>query len=186
MSRLLRIIITLGVFFLLTCPAWCASSTINLDFFLPAPEKEIHQHYLGLEKGEMFSIEQIQAQVIIVEIYSMYCPICQREAGNVNRLYKYIQNNDRYRDKVKLIGIGAGNSDFEVTFFKKNYNIEFPLFSDRDFVIHKKVGEPGTPFFIGLKRNKDGKLEIFFTQSGKIKNPETFPEELLKDSGITP
>ena len=117
----------------------------------------------------------------------MYCPICQREAADVNKLYDLIQNNPKLKNQVKLIGIGAGNSAYEVEFFKDNYKIQFPLFSDGKFVIHKRIGEVGTPHFIGLtlsqKKGKDKELEIFYSQSGEISDPAQFLETLIKASG---
>ena len=162
----------------------CDAGKIDLDFSLPVPADLSHITYLGLEAKDNFFLEEIKSKILIIEIFSMYCPICQREAANVNKMFELIQKNPTYRDQVKLIGIGAGNSAFEVAFFKENYEIKFPLFSDTKFVIHKKIGEKGTPFFIGLKPTKDKGVEIFFTFSGAIKDPDQFLKTLLKSSGL--
>jgi len=162
----------------------CSDAEKKLDFTLPAPGNEGHKNYLGLLNNEHFSLGQIKADILIIEIFSMYCPICQGEAANVNKLFHLIQNSRSLSKKVKLIGIGAGNSSFEVEFFKKKYAIEFPLFSDSDFSIHKKIGEVRTPHFFGLAIRENGKFTVFYSQSGKVSVPEKFLEILLKNSGL--
>lgn len=157
---------------------------MELDFSLSAPEESAHQRYLGLETQDPFLLNQVQAKILIIEIFSMYCPICQREAADVNKLFELIQKDPRLNNQVKLIGIGAGNSTYEVNFFKEKYQIEFPLFSDDKFVIHKKIGEVGTPYFIGLKPDNKKGLEIFYSQSGEILDPEKFLETLVNASGL--
>lgn len=39
---------------------------------LPAPEDPAQRHYLGLEKAGPFKIPQIKADIVIIEIFSMY------------------------------------------------------------------------------------------------------------------
>jgi len=47
----------------------------------------------------------------------------------LNELYRLIENNADIKNKIKLIGIGAGNSSYEVEVFKKNiYCSPFPFF----------------------------------------------------------
>lgn len=163
----------------------CDPIKMDLDFRLPVPEDAAHVGYLGLEKkGELFALNQIQTKILIIEIFSMYCPICQREAADVNSVFEMIQANPSLKDQVKLIGIGAGNSAFEVEFFKENYQIRFPLFSDTNFEIHKRIGEVGTPHFVGLKPHKNKGLEIFYSQSGEITDPKAFLETLIRASGL--
>lgn len=147
-------------------PGFCEDPGKSLDFLLPAPENPVHRQYLGLSTETPFSLGQIRGRVVIIEIFSMYCPVCQREAGNINVLYQLIQSRPALKDKVKLIGIGAGNSAFEVDFFRTNYHIEFPLFSDADFSIHKKIGEVRTPFFFGLSLKEGGGFSVFLQPTG--------------------
>jgi peroxiredoxin len=151
---------------------------------LLVPEDAAHRNYLGLKGGEFFKIPQIKAKVVIIEIFSMYCPYCQREAPEINRLYSIIEGNPDLRDKIKLIGIGAGNSSFEVGVFKKKYNVPFPLISDEDFSIHKCVGEVRTPYFLGVRINDDGTHRVFFSKLGGFKGAEPFLDLMLKLSGL--
>jgi len=156
--------------------------TTRLDFKLPVPESQSQKAYLGLSSQDVFSLNQVNAPILIIEIFSMYCPICQREAEDVNELFELIQSTPKLKDKVKLIGIGAGNSSFEVSFFKEKYDIQFPLFSDGDFIIHKQINEVRTPHFIGLKINPNKDIEIFYSQTGEISDPKTFIDALIKKS----
>jgi len=148
------------------------------------PQNATDRSYLGLEGKGFFKIPQIKATIVIIEIFSMYCPYCQKEAPEVNRLYSIIESNPDLKDKIKLIGIGAGNSSFEVEVYKKKYNVPFPLFPDEDFSIHKCIGEVRTPYFLGVKINDDGTHRIFYSQLGKFKGAELFLELMLQESGL--
>jgi peroxiredoxin len=102
-------------------------------------------------------------------------------------MYRKIEASAKLKGKVKLIGIGVGNSEFEVDFFKKTYNIPFPLFADGDFAIHKLVGEVRTPYFIGVKIKPDGTHRVFYSKLGGSagRSPEDFLNAILKDSGLS-
>jgi len=151
---------------------------------IPVPVNATDRSYLGLKSIGLFKIPQIKAKVVIIEIFSMYCPYCQKEAPEVNRLYSIIERNADLKDKIKLIGIGAGNSSFEVEVYKKKYNVPFPLFPDEEFSIHKCIGEVRTPYFLGVKINDDGTHRIFYSQLGKFKGAEPFLELMLQISGL--
>jgi peroxiredoxin len=131
-----------------------------------------------------FKIPQIKAHVVIVEIFSMYCPYCQKDAPGINELYNLIENNSDLKNKIKLIGIGAGNSIYEVEVFKKTYTVPFPLFPDKDFTIHKACGEVRTPYFIVVKINDDKTHQIVHSQLGDYPGAEPFLELVLRSSGL--
>jgi len=99
-------------------------------------------------------------------------------------MYRKIESNSRFKDRVKLIGIGVGNSAFEVGYFKKTYDIPFPLFPDGNFSIHKKVGEVRTPFFICIRIGADGSHKVFYSKVVGAKDADQLLKKLLADSGF--
>lgn len=153
-------------------------------FNLPIPKNPAEKAYLGLSGDGFFKIPQIKAKVVIIKIYSMYCPFCQKDAPGVNELYQLIEKNPDLRGKIKMIGIGAGNTPFEVETYKKTYSVPFPLFPDKDFSIHKICGEVRTPYFIVVKINDDGSHQIVHSQLGNYPGAEPFLEIALKASGL--
>ena len=153
-------------------------------FNLPIPKSSTEKGYLGLSGDGFFKIPQIKTKVVIVEIYSMYCPYCQKDAPGINELYNLIEKNPDLKNKIKMIGIGAGNTSFEVETYKKTYQVPFPLFPDKDFVVHKACGEVRTPYFIVVKINNDGTHQIVHAQLGNYPGAEPFLEIVLKVSGL--
>jgi peroxiredoxin len=151
---------------------------------LPVPKSLVEKSYLGLSREGSFTIPQIKARVVIIEIYSLYCPYCQKDAPGVNELYQLIEKNPDLKKDVKLIGIGAGNTPYEVETYKKTYTVPFPLFSDQDFKIHTACGEVRTPYFIVVKINEDKTHQIVHTQLGDYPGAEPFLDLVLKSSGL--
>lgn len=157
------------------------------DFSLPMPKEKSDKRYLDISGtffSSSFKIPQIKANVVIIEIFSMYCPYCQAEAPNVNSLYQKIENNPALKGKIKLVGIGVGNSEYEVGVFKKKYNIPFALFPDGNFKIHKLMGEVRTPYFIGVKINPDGSHQVFYSKLGAFAGVDQFLNEIVALSGL--
>jgi protein-disulfide isomerase len=56
------------------------------DITLTIPENTAHVQYLGLkgEPGTPFKISDIDADILMIELFSMYCPYCQKAAPNIN------------------------------------------------------------------------------------------------------
>jgi peroxiredoxin len=155
------------------------------DISLQVPEKTSEKEYLGLTGKGSFQISRIKTDIVILEIFSMYCPYCQKEAPLVNELYQAIMKREDLKNRIKIMGVGAGNTPFEVDVFKNQYNIQFPLLSDEAFTVHKKVGEVRTPYFFVFKQNADGSNKIIYSRVGSIQDPHQFLEEIiLKESGV--
>ncbi len=155
------------------------------DINLPVSQDHELNRYLGIDDtagNKHFKVPQIKAEFIILEVFNMYCPHCQREAPVVNELYKSIQGSPELKDKIKLIGIGAGNSSFEVDFFRKKYNILFPLFTDQDYSIHTALGKVGTPFFIVIKNNPDRTYKILYSAAGSFGEPQQFLKFIMSNA----
>jgi thiol-disulfide isomerase/thioredoxin len=151
---------------------------------LPAPQDPEAKKYLGLAEEGSFALSQIKSQVVMIEIFNMYCTNCQREAPRVNELYQLMNKNPKLKGKIKMIGIGVGNTPLEVEVFKETYKVAFPLFPDADYAIHKMCGEVRTPYFIGVKIKADGSLRAFYTKEGGFQDPAQFLKIIVALSGL--
>ena len=84
MRRIIRCPISTAILFLCLLgigTAWSASPPEKGDMFpdlsLPVPADPAQKAYLGLSQDTSFKVPQIQAEVVIVEIFNTYCPTCQ-------------------------------------------------------------------------------------------------------------
>jgi thiol-disulfide isomerase/thioredoxin len=154
------------------------------EFSLAVPKEGAEKAYLGLAGSGAFKVPQIKAQAVVIEIFSMYCPYCQKEAPVVNKLYERIEGDPALKGKIKLIGIGAGNSAFEVGVFKKKYGVACPLFPDGDFAVYDLFGELRTPYFIGVKILPDGSHQVIYSALGALGNVERFLAEIVRAADL--
>lgn len=163
---------------LLTWPPVAMASDIWPEIMLPTPKDPAVRKYLGIDNDAMFTLDRIKAKAVIVQIYSMYCPICQREADRVNQLSRLITQDSTLSRQVKIIAIGAGNTDYEVEFYRKTYNVPFPLFADGEFNIHRQLGEVRTPYFYVLTPGRDQTLKIVYSKAGGFKSAQLFLDSI--------
>jgi len=151
----------------------------------PMPSERVDKAYLGLSGwGSTFRVPDIQARVVILEILSMYCPFCQKEAPLVNDLFTAIEKDPALKGKIKILGIGAGNSVYEVEVFRKKYGVPFPVVPDPDYEAHKAYGEVRTPYFVAVKISENGTHEVIYSKLGSFGEAKSFLDNLRKLSGL--
>ncbi len=155
------------------------------EITLTVPENKTHAQYLGLtgEPGTPFTLDDIDADVLVIELFSMYCPYCQNAAPTVNELYAKMEQLKRPDFKAVIIGIGANNTQLEVEIFRKGFDIAFPLFADPEMSIYKALSGAGTPMFIICKK-EGGKNAIVFTKPGGFTDAQEFLDLLLRRAGL--
>jgi len=157
---------------------------------LPVPKESAERSYLGISGrfplvgGGTFKPQQVKAQAVILQVFSMYCPHCQKDAPNMNAFYNLIEASPKAKGKVKIIGVGAGNNPYEVAVFKKKYQVPFPLLPDGDYTAHKKLAEVRTPYFIVLRIMPDGTGRVVYSKLGSFGDPAVFLDSVLKMTGI--
>jgi peroxiredoxin len=103
-----------------------------------------------------YTISQIGAKLVLIEILSALCPHCHANAPVLNRLYQVIQKDAALAKDVKIIGICIGNDKTQIDAFKKSFKVPFPLFSDENLAIAQAVGVMETPTM------------VLVTHSGKV------------------
>jgi len=112
----------------------------------------------------------------------MYCPICQAMAAQVNELHELLRASAK-ADSMPLVGVGADNSLYEVDFFRKKYAIPFPLLADPDRVFYDACGADGTPYFLLLRKAKDGSIETLYAHSGRFEDAADFLATIMQKAG---
>lgn len=191
-SVMRRLAITLITVFVLLLPSLGVSSdTKQLNEPLPAiemplPKSDFHLQYLGLanKSSDTFLLSEVDADILIIELFSMYCPYCQKEAPLVNELFEKMRERSKKGIVIKILGIGASNSQFEVDHFGETYNVPFPLFPDKDMSKYKKLSGAGTPGFIGCSLNGGKQSVIVLRNSGGFYDPDEFLDEVISNSGL--
>jgi peroxiredoxin len=125
---------------------------------MPVDPKE--RAYLGLTEGKTFTLKQVKADLVIVEILSVYCPSCQLQAPMYNKLFNLIENDPETKGRIKIIGIAAGNGNIEVKDFQDKRKVLFPILPDQDFEMHRAIGGSRTPFTIYVRQDPSGNAGV--------------------------
>ena len=102
----------------------------------------------------------------------------------MDELYERIEKNETLKHRIKIIGIGAGNNAMEIKIFRDSFKVPFPLFTDDDFAIHKKLGQVKTPYFIVVKNEDNGGHKIIYSKLGAFKKADAFLKSLIEMSGL--
>ncbi len=153
------------------------------SFELDVPASPGERAYLGLGGEGKFGLKTIDADIVLIEVFNFYCPHCQHAAPQVNELYRMIEGRSDLNGRIKMIGIGASNSVFEVKSFKEKYRVPFPLFPDEDLAIARLLDVHGTPTFIGVGRGKDGSRKRIYFHEGGFSDPQELLGELTRAYG---
>lgn len=153
-------------------------------FELPVPESIVDRAYLGISGTDTFKVAQINARVLIIEVFDFYCPHCQHVAPMMDEVYRQIEGSAALRGKIKIIGIGMGNSPYEVGLFKEKYHVPFPLFADKDRRAAGSLAVLGTPTFIAARIGTHGSAERFYLHPGTFQHASQFLADIVKLSGM--
>src|SRR4030042_6760805 len=111
-------IYVIGVVFLSIhlCYNFLQAETKPVGFAIPFPDLTFtqvlskgEQVYLGIPQKKSFSFKEIRGNLILIEFISTYCVSCQRQTPILNELYYSIEKDSNLKEKVKEIGVAAGN-----------------------------------------------------------------------------
>ena len=180
----------LVIFFLLSSLLWALDMSNDYrsalaKLKLQVPEDPAAREYLGIQtsSGKM-SLSQAKAEVVIIQFFSMYSLPCQRHAPAANKLYQLIDTKKEFKDRIKMIGIGMGNTQFEVGVFKERYSLVFPLFDDRDSLTADLFSGMRPPYYLVFRNKAGAEPEIIYSKPGGFTNAAEFLDAIIKASGI--
>ncbi|MCX5902551.1 MAG: TlpA disulfide reductase family protein [Proteobacteria bacterium] len=185
------IIIALTALLCLLVPAAASNARIiepgdalpRLSFEQPLSAED--KNYLRLpdeggnaDKPAAVAINDLDAELLVIEFLNCYCPSCQSQVPLMNAAYRAIEGLPDFKQQVRIIGVASGNSFEEVAAFKKEKEIPFPIFQDPDFTAYDAIGTPdGTPFTI-LARRVIGRFIVLSTHLGRIGSAEELASDI--------
>jgi thiol-disulfide isomerase/thioredoxin len=136
--------------------------------------------YLGLTRPGPFTLKDIQARYVLVEIFSDSCPHCMLAAPGVNRLFRLIQQSPRLRaggglPVLKMLGVGFYGKPGQMEVWRIKHDVPFPLIPDPQAQVGKALDIPGTPTYVVLDRQG----RVVFMQAGEMGSPEKFLRKIM-------
>jgi len=144
-----------------------------------APEDPAIAAYLGIPEGKSFTIDDVKADLVLVEIMNVYCASCWRQVPVYNKLYELIESDPATKGRVKIVAFGAGNKDWEAKYFTEKFEVPFPVIADPDFTMHEAIGGSKTPFSIFVRQDPSGKTGLVAdTHLGYIREHEPLFKEM--------
>jgi hypothetical protein len=127
---------------------------------LKTPSQAKDRTYLGISGGDSFKVRDLKAEVILVEVFDVYCLPCQKQAPLYKQLFGMIQSNPAAKDQIKMIGIAVGNDESEIKKFQDHFQIPYPIIGDQKYVLHEAIGGPPAPFSIIVRKDPGGKSAL--------------------------
>lgn len=146
---------------------------------LTAPASQKDCDYLGVAAQKPFQLADVNSDLILVEIIGVYCPQCHKQRPHINRLYHRIQKDAALSKKVKVMGIAVGATAMEADYLVRESHIPYPVITDLAFDVHKRLGEPRTPF--NILATRDG--HVLWTHLGIIEDMNAFYATLKSLAG---
>jgi|UniRef100_A0A7C3Z0Q9 thiol-disulfide isomerase/thioredoxin len=144
----------------------------NLKFSQPVNETDMQ--YLGLSKMAPFTLKDVKAKYVLVDVFSTTCPHCFAEAPQMNKLYGLVSQDPQLKDKVKFIGSGFQDNEFKLRFWKAQFQVPFPLIPDLEGQVFNALKLPGTP--VHLIMDNDGK--VHWVNIGAFEDAEAVFKEI--------
>ncbi|NIQ38870.1 MAG: redoxin domain-containing protein [Proteobacteria bacterium] len=146
-----------------------------LHYEYSSPARRDDCAYLGVPEGKGFTIQEIEADLIVVMVLNIHCTACQMQAPVYNEVIWRLEGDPLTRGRIKWIGVGVGNNEIEVKYFREEKGISFPILADEDFKFYNVLGGPDrvrVPLTILIGRDEDRGLIIINSHTGFRQNGE--------------
>ncbi|MGA7564220.1 MAG: TlpA disulfide reductase family protein [Desulfobaccales bacterium] len=132
--------------------------------------------YLGLTRPGAFTLDNVHARYLLIQVFSDACPHCTAQAPVVKRLFQEISANPELNGgTLKMVGLGYYGTPALMERWREKYGAPFPLIPDTKGQIFRTMGIPGTPTYVVL----DSQGTVVYVSVGEIDNTRSFIRELL-------
>ena len=122
--------------------------------------------YLGIERQNPFYVKDIAADLVLVEIMNINCGSCQKQAPVYNDLFDKIQSSG-YKDKIKIMAIGAGNQNEFIKKYQDHFQSPYPIVEDPGLDLYTAIGKSPVPLALYVRIDKNaGTARVAATHTG--------------------
>lgn len=111
-----------------------------------------------------------ETRFLIVTFFDLYCVACQQSADAFVTLGNTLDKRPDH-DAIVPLGIGLGDTAFEVQAFLRTYPLSYPCLADPEKTWQAPFDLQGTPTVLTLAVEKDGLREILRHQ-GRFRNDD--------------
>jgi len=116
----------------------------TLEESLPAPKDVKTRQYLGIpEASESFKLKDVETELLVVLVFDLYCHVCSQSAPNISLLESQLA--EQAKCDTRIVGLGRGDTQFEIETFARKNKLTIPVFSDRKKTLSDSLGAKRTP-----------------------------------------
>lgn len=145
------------------------------EFILQAPSDLEQRNFLGI-RGPTFTPSLIDAEVVLVELLDVHCPLCCIRVPLYNQLYAMLTAKQQSQERIKLLGIAVGNSREEVDDFITRQQVTYPVVADPLSAAADATKADTIPFTIVVRQSAPGQPGIV---AGIQRTEELWPQEIF-------
>lgn len=161
-----------AIFLALSAASWAAPPQKKIaGLIFSGTLSEADHKYLGLEKPGPFTLQDIQAPYVLIEIMRTTCPHCLAQAPALNQLYQMVANSN-LKDCLKIISVGASDNESDLKRYRAAHKVPFAVVADPECKISSAFNISGTPTTVLV--NKSGKVLLVedgaFGSAGQMLN----------------
>lgn len=163
----------LAMIFLFFASSWAAEAEPKVGQTvgnpkLPQPLSDQDAKYLGLEKADEFSLQDIKAPYVLVEQMNTACKFCMVQAPVLNGLYHLVNQDPSLKNKLRVLAVGKSNDETGMKMWKLVHRVPFPMIADPSAAFAKALNFSKYPVTLVLE--KTGK--IVWVHLGALDNAE--------------
>lgn len=172
--------------FTVVCIIFFAVTTVRAGEPFPNLKLEkngVKQHSAYLEvTSPTPSLSDIPTPYILLYFFNVYCTNCDADMDKATALFE-ILDGQGLSGRIKMLGFGLNNAQFEVDFFRKTHHSPIPLFPIQNSHTKLPPDKDKHPAYLLINRTKKNTFETVFFHVGPIKEPTAFVHKILMAAG---
>jgi peroxiredoxin len=122
--------------------------------------------YLGLPgDAASFRLQDSSVPFLLVEVYNDLCTVCLKQMKIYGRVADRLARNPELKSRVRVVGIGMGETNRAAVRMRRKQNLPYPLFADPRRDLFTALGKPMLPALY-LLDNRSGDAVIVAVEPG--------------------